>query len=105
MEIAVGVFPNTWNQAEKTGCPCKSLKTATSAVALPPAGNGSENHLMIQKINGLPGTPRGLNAVKIPGPPGSSTLLQKHNPVTGREDFGHREIRSEWMEFKRLGSI
>ena len=72
---------------------------STSAVALPPVGSGSDNHVMIQKINGLPGTPRGLNAVKIPGPPPSSrTMLQKHNPVTGREDFGHRENRRRWKE-------
>ena len=56
----------------------------------PRRGMGQTTTLEIQKIKGLPGTPWGLNAVKIPGPPpGSRTLLQKQNPVTGREDFGH----------------
>ena len=57
--------------------PCAPINNATSAVALPPAGNGSDNHLMIQKIKGLPGTPRGLNAVKIPGPPPGAGICFK----------------------------
>ena len=86
----------------KQGAFVNHSNNSTSAVALPPVGSGSDNHLMIQKIKGLPGTPRGLNSVKILVPPPKE---QEHNPVTGREDFGHRENGREWMEFKRLGSI